>query len=422
MSVAPIRVHLDIAIIGGGVAGLWLANRLANTGYSLALFEAGSLGSDQTIASQGMIHGGMKYTLSGALTGASEAIAEMPRHWRACLCGEGDVDLRTTRILSDHFFMWSSETMASRLTTFLASKLTRGRVEPVADDKRPPLLRTHHFSGSLYRLEDLVLDVPSLIANLAHNLPGCIFQLATAHSRLSATDGDVRLVIEQDGQIIEVTAQRIILTAGKGNAALLQQLGLHQPAMQLRPLQQVMVKHAYPHRFYGHCLGADTTPRLTISSHTTSYGAPVWYLGGTLAERGAQQDAATLIDSARQELANLMPWLDFSEAEWATLPVERAEPLQRNFARPDNAFASPVAGVHNLILGWPTKLTLAPNLANEILELLQQDGIAPGKADDVSALGHHLPRPVVARTPWDIAFPPPPDDSLSDDEVTDADT
>ena len=424
MPVAPSRFHFDIAIIGGGVAGLWLANRLANTGYSLALFESKALGSDQTVASQGMIHGGMKYTLNGTLTGASEAIAEMPRHWRACLCGEGDVDLRNTRILSDHFFMWSSETMTSRLTTFLASKLTRGRVEPVADDKRPPLLRNNHFSGSLYRLEDLVLDVPSLVTNLANNLPSRVFQVEENSTRLTAAaNGEVSLITEQDGQSIEVTAQRIVLTAGKSNAALLQQLGLQQPAMQVRPLQQVMVKHHHPHRFYGHCLGAETTPRLTISSHTTSYGAPVWYLGGSLAERGVHQDAAELIESAKQELADLMPWLDFSEAEWATLPVERAEPLQRHFARPDNAFATQVVGVNNLILGWPTKLTLAPNLANEILALLNKDAITPGSATNEAAeLGRHLMRAPIAKTPWDIAFPPPPDSSLTDDEATDADT
>src|SRR5690606_38379684 len=95
------------------------------------------------------------------------------------------------------------------------------------------------FKGSLYRLEDLVLDVPSLITNLAHNLPGSLFQIDASRTRLVATpEGEVRMLIEQGDQIIEVTAQRIILTAGKGNAALLDQLGLQQPAMQLRPLQQ----------------------------------------------------------------------------------------------------------------------------------------------------------------------------------------
>jgi glycerol-3-phosphate dehydrogenase len=419
MSTSATRVNLDIAIIGGGIAGLWLANRLTSAGYSVAVFESRALGSDQSVASQGMIHGGMKYTLSGTLTGASEAIAEMPRHWRACLCGEGDVDLRTTRILSDHFFMWSSETMTSRLTTFLASKLTRGRVEPVADDKRPPLLRHQHFSGSLYRLEDMVLDVPSLINNLAHNIPGRVFQIDWQRARLeSSADGIASLTIDTEtGHTLHIDAQRFVFTAGKGNRDLLQQLALAQPAMQLRPLQQVMVKHPHPFRFYGHCLGADTTPRLTISSHTTSYGAHIWYLGGSLAEKGAHQSAETVIECAKQELAELMPWVDLSHAEWATLPIERAEPLQRQFARPDKAFVGAPDAMKNLLVAWPTKLTLVPNLANEVLDLLQQDQVIP--AGDMAAttpLAQHLTYPPLALTPWDIAFPPPEEPVTAEDD------
>ena len=53
-------VQTDIAILGGGIAGLWLLNRLRGAGYSAVLLTAGELGAEQTIASQGMIHGGMK--------------------------------------------------------------------------------------------------------------------------------------------------------------------------------------------------------------------------------------------------------------------------------------------------------------------------------------------------------------------------
>src|SRR5690606_7179737 len=135
-----------------------------------------------------------------------------------------------------------------------------------------------------------------------------LLHIADSRTRLVATpEGEVRMLIDDEDQIIEVTAQRIILTAGKGDPALLDQLDLQPPAMHVRPLHQLLVKHAYPHRSFGHCLGAETTPRLTISSHTSSYRAPVWYLGGNLAERGAQQDAATLIENAQQELADLMP-------------------------------------------------------------------------------------------------------------------
>ena len=414
MTQHTLNIQLDLAIIGGGVAGLWLANRAKTAGFSLAVFESRALGSEQTLAAQGMIHGGMKYTLAGALTGASEAIAEMPRHWRACLCGEGDVDLRHTRILSDHFFMWSGDDLGSKLTGFLASKITRGRVEPVHPDRRPPLLRHKDFSGSLYRLEDLVIDTPSLVANLANNIDGQVFHIDWTQARLHKNSaGEVSLRIDTGNHLLHIHAQQFIFTAGKGNAGLLQQLGLVHPAMQLRPLQQVMVKHYHPFDFYGHCLGRETTPRLTISSHRLPDNRHVWYLGGNLAEKGASLASEALIALAKAELRELIPWVNLEDAEWATLCVERAEPLQPNFGRPDNAFVTPAKAAANLLVGWPTKLTLAPNLANQTLAWLQKNGIQPRHGG--ASLSGHLNYTSIAKTPWETAFPPsmPAEDALA---------
>lgn len=407
----PHRLQFDTVIIGGGIAGLWLANRLKRAGFSLALLEHKALGSDQTIASQGMIHGGMKYTLSGALTGASETIAEMPQHWRDCLCGEGDVDLRNTRILSDHFFLWSGDSIAAKLTSFFASKATRGRVDSVPDVRRPPLLRHADFNGSLYKLTDIVLDVHSLVTNLTQNIEGQTFLIDWSQAKLAKdAAGNLKISLEQQGQQLEIQAQRFIFCAGKGNAELLAELGLSSPAMQLRPLQQVLVKHHHPFDFYGHCLGAETTPRLTISSHKLSEYERVWYLGGSLAEKGADMDSEQLIALAQQELSELIPWVDLSNAEWATLPVTRAEPLQPHFKRPDNAFVAAAANCSNLLVAWPTKLTLAPNLANQVLSLLDTAQLTPGDANSGQAALAHLqqwlPAPPIAATPWELAFPP----------------
>ncbi len=407
MSSSSIHIDLDIAIIGGGVAGLWLANRLHNQGFKLALFEHKALGSDQTMASQGMIHGGMKYTLSGMLTGASETIADMPHHWRACLCGEGDVDLRNTRLLSDHFYLWSGNSISAKLGSFLAASAINGRVDPVPDERRPPVLRHSDFGGNLYKLVDIVLDVHSLVTNLAHNVEHYCFLIDWSKARWQKDAGQLSLVIEQGEQTYIVRAQRFIFCAGKGNGDLLAELGLNRPAMQLRPLQQVMVKHHYPYSFYGHCLGAETTPRLTISSHRLNSTEHVWYLGGSLAEKGAHMTPEALIEAAQTELKELLPWVDFSSAEWKTLPIERAEPLQPNFLRPENAFVTAVQSVDNLLVAWPTKLTLAPNLANQLLDLLKSTGVTPNSTlDTQSSLQGVLAHPPIAATPWELAFPP----------------
>ncbi len=402
--IEPPQTHsCDIAIIGGGIAGLWLLNRLVHAGYNAILFEQTALGNDQTVASQGMIHGGIKYTLSGALTGASEAIADMPNHWRACLAGNGDVDLRGAATLSDCFYLWSSNSALSRMSTFLASKATRGRVNKVGKKDRPALFQHPEFSGSLYQLVDMVLDVPTVVKALADNHPDRIFKIDWAQASWQRLPNQSMAIdFQHNCHHFQLAPRQVVLSAGQGNEALLKELGITSPQMQRRPLQQVMVKHHHPHHFYGHCLGAETTPRLTISSHPCTDGSQVWYLGGTLAEKGAHQTAEEVIACAKRELADLMPWLDLSDARWASLPVDRAEPRQRNFARPDKAFASRAEGCANVIVAWPTKLTLSPNLADEVMALLRTMGIEPS-CPGIPELDF-LERPPLAPTPWQTAF------------------
>ena len=59
---------VDQLIVGGGIAGLWLQARLRQLGYASLLVENASLGGGQSVKSQGIIHGGAKYALHGALT------------------------------------------------------------------------------------------------------------------------------------------------------------------------------------------------------------------------------------------------------------------------------------------------------------------------------------------------------------------
>ncbi len=392
---APV-IKTDIAIIGGGIAGLWTLNQLRKRGYSVILLEQEALGGYQTVGSQGMIHGGIKYALSGALSGSSEAISDMPGLWRECLAGRGSVDLRGCKVLSEDFYLWSSDTLQSRFTSFFASKLLRGRVRRLRPDEYPPPLHHPRFRGQVYRLIDLVLDVPSLVTTLAQNHRESIFSIDWGASRLAGDGG--RAVLHTPAG--EIHPESLILSAGTGNEALIRTLGGSSPAMQRRPLQQVLMKHEYPEPFYAHCTGGGANPRLTISSHRTAAGEPVWYLGGDLATNGADDEPATLIARAKSEIAELLPWIDFGATEWTTIRLDRAEPRQSSLLRPDTAFVGAVDSVSNALVAWPTKLTLSPNLANEIETQLQRQGIGPRHSPDYDRLSS-LGRPDIAATFWD---------------------
>jgi glycerol-3-phosphate dehydrogenase len=393
-------IHVDIAIIGGGVAGLWLLNRACNAGYNAVLFEQRALGSDQTVASQGMIHGGVKYTLGGALSGASEAIADMPAHWRRCMNGEGDVDLRGTRILSDHFYMWSSQSAVSKITTFLASKALRGRVDALKKNDYPPVFCDPAFKGSLYKLVDMVIDTQSLMDVLRKPHADKIFAIDWMQSKLQNNNDWAVIVMNGGNETVHINSQLCVFAAGKGNGELLQQLNVKKPGMQLRPLQQVMVRHRHHHALYAHCVGTDSKPRLTISSHRDGEYT-VWYLGGQLAEEGADLSADVLIKRAKKELQALFSWLDWTDAEWATLPVERAEPAQPGLLRPDNAWLSACDGLVNCVAAWPTKLTLVPNLGNLFMDYLAQQNIIPAHKDTVPVAVSQME--IIASSPWQHA-------------------
>jgi glycerol-3-phosphate dehydrogenase len=380
----------DVLILGGGIAGLWLNARLRKQGFATLLVENACLGGGQSVKSQGIIHGGAKYALHGALTGASEAIAEMPRRWREALAGSGELDLSGVRQLSDFHYLWSPGTLAGNLTSFFASKAVRGRVDQVKGDELPPALQHPKFKGKVYRLAELVLDVPSLITRLAELAGDGL--LAAREIEPLREDGQLT-GLRLDGR--EVRAQRIVLSAGAGNQALLEALGLSQPAMQRRALHMVMLKAPSLKPLYAHCLGGGPKPRITVTSHPAADGQWVWYLGGDLAEAdGVARNEAEQIAVAEQELRQLLPWVDLSTAQWATLRVDRAEPAQSGLVRPDNAFLSEQGA---LLVGWPTKLALAPDFADRVLAAFSRDGLRPAAHAPLP----ELPRPPVAQPVWE---------------------
>jgi glycerol-3-phosphate dehydrogenase len=383
----------DVLIVGGGIAGLWLNARLRRQGFATVLVENARLGGGQSVKSQGIIHGGAKYALHGALTGASEAIADMPRRWREALAGNGELDLSGVRLLSDAHYLWSPGSLAGNITSFFASKAVRGRVDQVKGEQLPPALQHPTFKGKVYRLAELVLDVPDLISRLSE-LAGDSLLAAERIEPLRENDELAGLIV--DGR--EIRAQRIILSAGSGNAELLTALGLSQPAQQLRPLHMVLVKGPTLKPLYAHCLGGGPKPRVTITTHPAADGQWVWYLGGDLAEAdGVARDQASQIKAAQKELSDLLPWVDFSAAQWATLRVDRAEPAQSGLVRPDNAF---LYEQNKLLVGWPTKLALAPDFADRVLAALTRDGIQPAQHAPLPA----LPRPPVTPPFWEGLF------------------
>ncbi|MBL4821416.1 MAG: FAD-dependent oxidoreductase [Gammaproteobacteria bacterium] len=396
---------VDILIFGGGIAGLWLLNRLHDKGFNVILLEAKAMGSGQSVASQGIIHGGLKYALSGSVSTASNAIASMPAHWRACLDGKGDIDLSRCNLLSEQYFMWSDGSLRSRLKTFLGSKSLRGKIKLLAEDQYPPFFADCTVPGSLYQLPDFVIDTGSLIASLSAPHKDRIFCVEPSDIEFLQDNGHgpdgVR--IKKGGRIVDIKFQRSVFAAGEGNLGLMQKAGLDSPAMQVRPLNMVMLRKKHLPLLYLHCIGDSfsLSPVLTLTSHVCKNGDVVWYLGGEIAESGVARNRDQQIRAASELLNKLFPWLNLTDARWECLPINRAEGKAAGQHRPDAAFLQTES---RIMVAWPTKFTLSPALAEEVLSALEIQAIVPKFCQPPELLYDMLPTPSLALSPWETLF------------------
>lgn len=390
MSLAQPPPQLDALIIGGGIAGLWTLDHLSRLGHVCALIERDALGAGQTTWSQGIIHGGLKYTLAGLMNSSAEAIREMPNVWRRCLAGVAPdgPDLSGAPARGHHCYLWRTDSIASRIGMIGAR--VGLRVAPVALDpaQRPPILR--ECPGTVARLDEQVIDPASVLAALAAPNSGRIV-LADMTSA-TVEPHTVRARIQSGDREMDIAARRLILAAGNGNGALRQAMGLEPGRVQVRPLRMTLVTAPDLPALYGHCVDGSAT-RLTITSARAASGHIVWQLGGELAERGVSMLPRDLIELARSELRAVLPGIDLAGARWGVYDAPRAEASTAGGRRPDDAVVIEDGPV---LTAFPTKLALAPRLAGIIASLIG-DPVPGMTAPDFTG----WPRPRPALPPWE---------------------
>ncbi|HUE13150.1 MAG TPA: FAD-dependent oxidoreductase [Planctomycetaceae bacterium] len=388
-------MQLDVLIFGGGAAGLWLLDTLFWRGARALLLETGRLGSGQTVAAQGIIHGGLKYSLQGVLTPSALQIREMPEHWRECHIGRRQPDLRGMRLRSPHCYLWRTDSFASRLAMMGARVGLNVVPQLLHEDDRPAVLA--RCPGPAARLDEPVIAPDSLLETLFSKHRSRILKVDAADvvwdfdSRRNVRA--VRLSHPSWGRQLALTPRHVVLTAGKGNADLRRQLGLADGAMQCRALHMVLARGRLP-ELNGHCVDGAAT-RVTITSDRASAGQTVWQIGGQIAEAGVSLDERTLIQRAKAEVEATIPGIELRGVEWSTYRVDRAEGATSGRTRPETV---QVVQEGNVLTAWPTKLALAPVLAERVAESL-----APFESNSAidGAILEDWPRPEIARPPWE---------------------
>lgn len=348
------RIDVDVAIVGAGVAGLWLANVFARRSLAVAVCEAGAIGGTQTAAAQGIVHSGFKYRLGGRGTAAAGALEPMPARWRAALAGQGDVDLRGVPVLAEQLHLYCPAGWA--MPRALLAGAFFGASGSCASGGRWAAAPSPYRRGLLLPLRDFVIDVPRLIGRLAAPVRLRLVRADVAPQDIVRGAGGVAGIETAAGV---VRASAYVFAAGAGNGALAVRAGFADVAMVRRPLRQASVRLRQPPRLFAHCLTRPfgAMPDLTITSHGRTL-----YLGGRAATGGVGRSAAAQLAAVRRMLARTVPTLDLAGAEFRLHAVDRAEPAWGGH-RFEDVF---VAQRGNCLLCWPGKLSLAPRLGDAV--------------------------------------------------------
>lgn len=390
-------VNTDCLIFGGGIAGLWLLNRLRQAGYSALMLTDGGLGGHQTVHSAGMIHGGLKYGLS-ALS-HDEQLDDMPVLWQQCFQGQGEIDLSSVKLLAQEQHLWAEATSSAQTALFLAAHLLSGQVNKLAKNAHPTLFKNLYFHGDVYRLAYPVVDPLSLIKVLAAPYMDSIFDVPAAKTHIETDDkhNTTAVFIHQGQTQIRLRTHNVFFAGGAGNAALLHKIGINTPLMTEKPIHMLCIQHERLPVFYGHCLGAQRRQRLTITTHSAN-NKTMWYVGGEVAEEGIDRDEKRQTELMLQELKTLLPWQSLQGARCKTLLINRVYPRERRLLSSTQAYVNFI-GNHGVI--WPTRLILAPNAAHQVLAHLQQHHKIPHHPQPMPLA---LPTPSFSQPVWEKLF------------------
>lgn len=391
---------MDALIFGGSASGLWILNRLQQAGWSALALESDRLGQGQTAACQGIIHGGLKYTLDGRLSASAKAVRAMPAVWRQCLAGERAPVLTDAVLRAPCCHLWPSGRMRGRLGLIGARAGLRIAPVPLPPSDWPAGLAA---VPAVCRLDEQVVSPRRLIAALARPVAERLLQVAPdAVGVEGRADADLTVVLtpgRSGAAPLRIRPRVVVLAAGIGNAALRARLGLAAGLMQVRSVQMLLARGPLP-VLNGHCIEG-AAALVTITSDRDAEGRTVWQIGGGLSEDGVSLPPDELIRQGRRTVAAALGGRTWPGTQWAAYRADKAEVTTPDGCRPDDAYALLEGRV---ITAWPTKLALVPRLAERVLALAAPllDGLP--RAQPFDRRGCDWPVPGLAPPPWERAI------------------
>lgn len=382
---------MDTIVIGGGIAGLLTALRLARAGQEVTLIEADKLGSGATSANHGMLHSGALY---------------VRRHGHIISACQESHEAFTTLLGDDPV---TSEEVVYVVPQGDGDRFVAALGEyqiphaPLAADAVPELPAEVARSRTLVSVGERTISSRHLIEVLAGQCIGAGVQIMTGIvvDRIVRANGRVAGVVA--GADEQLGAQQVVLAAGLGTGALMAGVGSRHHA-QLRSRLDMMLH--FPRASLGRGLVfAEIDGPVVMPA--SGGGALASFFGGVQPQIAGRRDFAVDLDKAS---------LLISETKRALAPgtVEPAGSVAYVAGKTDyvgaphteNAVVNPgfhvidhrdegLAGLHTVITG---KMTLGFHASRAVARAVL-------RAEDLelcveSGVGGETSQGLVAVEPW----------------------
>lgn len=392
----PARHHAgDVLVLGAGVAGLLSARALAGRGYRVTVVEKDGLASGQSGHSHGYLHRGYAYLRStDRLVGQ---LATSAAQWESVVAGLG-LDFVTTESLVG--FVRDDE--ADHADGLWAMANLRGHRRAAASDSVGDVRISDSLLTTGFRRfvvsPEKVANFSVVAAELARRGQDGISFL---HGTVTGFDTDAGRVRGVDvwlagGARVRLSAQLYLMTLGGGFLPLATAAhGYPGPVVQrlsymlvLRHRDLPLVSGVFPgQRTYG----------LFLASRRAPGDSTVWLVSNFSSFAGLDHGAASARLWLRQIASTLVRYTDvFSlpDLSWAYYPAPKAEVRGQSTLERARTFTP---GWENALVGFPTKLTLAPALVEQVVAWASAR--CPEPAGDAT-LPRDIPTPPVAGEHW----------------------
>jgi len=350
----------DIGIIGAGVMGLWLALKLAQRGYSVAVIEKEPWIADgPSTRNEGWLHCGAYHAAAIVDRSLAMQVAYRTREgFKQTLAfapeSVEDAESRT-------FALVGEERLEEVTSRWEEAGVVYRPALPLEFNALDSQINVRSFKG-VFAVQDLSIDTRVLYTKLvaAAQLLGVTFLRGT---RVAALANHVAVLESPAGGPDAIAAQAFVFATGYRAMEAFESLLHIRLPMRFFRSHLLDVPRLGKHGLFGVEPG-----QATIMNHGN------WSIVGLNKDQEQVTDASfdpvdTNIEAVKAALSRLMPRVDFTRCYGRACLKVDIDPCATGFANLNVAFGEPVAGYFWVL---PGKMTEAPFAADVVVEALSE--------------------------------------------------